>query len=69
MMRAARQLLGDEDVKLAAANGQEWFDAFLQHNRRILEQNSADFLRERNPKGYLLLQIAGDLNGAVDAGT
>lgn len=67
MMSAARRLLGDEDIKLAASDGQEWFDAFLQHNRRILEQNSADFLREQRPKSYLLLQVAGDLNGTTDA--
>lgn len=61
MERALRELLGGEDIKTAAANGQAFFDGFLQYNRRLLGQNSAGFMREHRPKGYLLLQMTGDI--------
>ena len=62
MQCALSELLGGESIALDASDGQAWFDAFLQHGRELLAQNSPEFMLENLPKTAELLCLAGDID-------
>lgn len=52
-------LLDGEAVKLHTDNGQEYFDAFLQHAKEIYSQKGNLNMEKFNPKAYMLLEMIG----------
>ena len=61
MMMACRALCADEDIDLAASNGQEWFDAFHQSALADCERRGVKEFAQMRPKAYLLLELLGEV--------
>lgn len=55
------ELTGGEAIKCAASTGQEYFDAWNAHVCSLLQQNGRQFMQEHYPKGWLLLQMSGEV--------
>lgn len=55
MIMAFQDLIGGEQIKYAAENGQDYFNAWVEYNETLLEKNSLDFMKENYPCGYLYL--------------
>jgi hypothetical protein len=56
MAAACRSILGDEDIKLLAGTGQQWYDAFKSNAEKLRNKNGNDYMRNHMPGSYLLLQ-------------
>lgn len=54
-------IIGGEALKVYADTGQDYFDAFLKHNQKLLIKNSAEFMEKNYPYGYMLLKMSGDI--------
>ena len=57
MEKACRVILNqnNEDIDIFAQTGQEWFDAYYKSVKDIESKNGVDYVKQRLPKGYLLL--------------
>ncbi|MBQ7624823.1 MAG: hypothetical protein IJS65_06090, partial [Clostridia bacterium] len=48
-------IIGGEAIKTHAETGQEYFDAWIKHNERILDLNGEEFMIKHYPYGYTAL--------------
>lgn len=61
MMRIVMdELIGSNGMEIPTNNGQEYFDAWLNHGKNKLSSIGIDAMRERYPKFYLLLNMMED---------
>lgn len=67
MRLAMDDIIGSEALKFSADTGQEYFDAWSQSVNDLLQQNSADFLKEHFPYGYFYYSLYG--NSSSETGT
>lgn len=55
MIMIFQDLIGDEQIKCDAENGQDYFNAWVEHNENLFEKNDLDFMKKNYPCGYLYL--------------
>lgn len=55
MIMVFQDLIGDEQIKCNAENGQEYFNAWVLHYETLLEKNDINFIKENYPCAYLYL--------------
>ncbi len=58
MQSALSDLLGEEAIRMDAADGQAWFDAFLQHAQALLAENSTEFIEQNSLIAALLHRLS-----------
>lgn len=59
MQEVMIDLLDEEAIRYNAKNGQEYFDAFLKHAKKIYSQQNKEDMEKFNHKANLLLKMAG----------
>lgn len=68
MQIACENILGGENISIIdVSSPQEWYDTFKGHVVRIANLNSADFIKENNPKSYVLLEALNYENRGYDS--
>ncbi|PKM76567.1 MAG: hypothetical protein CVU90_11450 [Firmicutes bacterium HGW-Firmicutes-15] len=57
MENLCRNILGEEDIKYASQDPQDWYDTYKANIIRGLEENSSEFVKKNNPKGSIVLDL------------
>lgn len=55
------ELIGGESINLAAATGQEYFDAWLESARSVREERGDAYMKEHMPRAWLLLETVDSI--------
>jgi len=58
-------IIGEETLKCIYGTGQEYFDEFIKHNKKMLYENGEVFMKKNLPYGYLLLEMSHSSSNTI----